>query len=144
MTASGLFCAQLFMVGAITGGFLDSIAFLRTLVFANNHKKWAASPIWLGVFLIAMLATGIVTWQNGWSILPISGSVLSKIALWMKRPAQFRGISLFVGPCWLIYSLVHDAYTGVLNELLAMCSIVIGIIRHDRKKQEQSTVGETV
>ena len=62
MTASGLFCAQLFMVGAITGGFLDSIAFLRTLVFANNRKKWAASPIWLGVFLIAMLATGIVTW----------------------------------------------------------------------------------
>ena len=53
MTASALFCIQLFMVGAITGGCVDSISFVRTVVFSQNDKKWAASPVWLGVFIVA-------------------------------------------------------------------------------------------
>ena len=56
MTASALFCIQLFMVGAITGGCVDSISFVRTVVFSQNDKKWAASPVWLGVFIAAMQA----------------------------------------------------------------------------------------
>ena len=140
MTASALFCIQLFMVGAITGGCVDSISFVRTAIFSQNDKKWASSPIWLGVFIVAMIVTGIFTWQNAWSILPIIGSILSTIALWMKKSGHIRIISLFVGPCWLIYNLVHGAYTGALNEVLAMTSIVIGIVRHDlgKKSKENS------
>ncbi len=134
MIASALFCIQLFMVGAITGGCVDSISFIRTAVFSQNDKKWASSPIWLGVFIVAMIGTGILTWQDGWSILPIIGSVLSTVALWMKNSKHIRVISLFVGPCWLIYSLIHGAYTGALNEVLAMTSIVIGMVRHDIKR----------
>ena len=135
MTASALFCIQLFMVGAITGGCVDSISFVRTVVFSQNDKKWAASPVWLGVFIAAMIATGILTWQDGWSILPIIGSVLSTVALWMKKSGHIRIISLFVGPCWLVYNLIHGAYTGALNEVLAMISIVIGMVRHDIRRK---------
>jgi hypothetical protein len=38
-TASGAFCVQLFMVGAITGGCLDSISFFRSLVFLKGIKN---------------------------------------------------------------------------------------------------------
>ena len=138
MTSSALFCIQLFMVGAITGGCVDSISFVRTAVFSQNDKKWASSPIWLGVFIVAMIATGILTWQDGWSILPIIGSILSTIALWMKKSSHIRIISLFVGPCWLIYNLIHGAYTGALNEVLAMTSIVIGMVRHDIKRNSKA------
>ena len=138
MTASALFCIQLFMVGAITGGCIDSISFIRTVVFSQNDKKWASSPAWLWVFIVAMIVTGLLTWQNAWSILPILGSVLSTIALWMKKSSHIRGISLFVGPCWLVYNLVHGAYTGALNEVLAMTSIMIGIFRHDLKRKTKT------
>ena len=85
MTASLMFSAQLFMVGAITGGCLDLISFIRTLIFANNSKKWASSRWWLVGFIGVMIATGVLTWQSAWSILPIIGSVLSTVALWMKK-----------------------------------------------------------
>ena len=136
MTASALFCIQLFMVGAITGGCLDSISFVRTVIFSQNDKKWASAPVWLGVFIFAMIGSGILTWQDGWSLLPIIGSVLSTIALWMKKPKHIRGFSLFVGPCWLVYNLIHGAYTGALNELLAIGSIIIGILRHDIRRKK--------
>ena len=135
MTASLLFSAQLFMVGAITGGCLDMISFVRTLIFSNNHKKWASSKLWLLGFVAVMIVTGALTWKDGWSILPILGSVLSTVALWMKKEKYIRLISLAVGPCWLIYNFVTGAYTGALNELLAMTSIVISLIRHDKKQE---------
>ncbi len=137
LSASLLFSLQLFMVGAVTGGCLDLISSVRTLVFMNNQKKWAASPLWLFGFIAVMIATGVATWQSGWSLLPIIGSGLSTVALWMKKEKHIRLVSLAVGPCWMVYNVVNGAYTGAFNELLAMTSIVVGLLRHDRKTKEE-------
>ncbi|MBE6591046.1 MAG: YgjV family protein [Ruminococcaceae bacterium] len=137
MTASLMFSLQLFMVNAITGGCLDLISFVRTLFFLNNTKKWASSRVWLFVFIALMVASGIYTYENGWSLLPIAGSVLSTVALWMKDPKKIRLISLLVGPCWIVYNLVHGAHTGALNEVLAMSSIILGLVRHDRNTKKE-------
>ena len=137
MIASLMFSAQLFMVGAITGGCLDLISFIRTLIFSNNNKKWASSSWWLFGFIAVMIVTGMMTWQDGWSILPILGAILSTVALWMKDGKRIRMVSLAVGPCWIVYNVVTGAYSGALNEVLAMTSIVIGMLRHDRKALPQ-------
>lgn len=68
--------------------------------------------------------------------LPMIGSLLSTVALWMKTSKKIRLISFFSGPCWLIYNVVNGAYSAAVNELIAMTSIVIGILRHDIKKKQ--------
>lgn len=138
MTASLLFSSQLFLLGAVTGGCMDLISFIRTLIFSNNNKKWASSPLWLVGFCLIMVVTGIITWTNWWDILPILGSILSTIALWMKSEKKIRLISLSVGPCWLIYNLVKGAWSGALNEVLAMTSIIIGYFRNDVNRNNKS------
>lgn len=138
MTASLSFSAQLFLLGATTGGCVDMISFIRTLIFSQNGKKWASSPVWLYVFIFLMIVTGILTWQNAWDLLPIAGSILSTVALWMKKEKNIRLISLTVGPCWLVYNLVKGAWSGALNEVLAMTSIVIGMIRNDTGKKNET------
>ena len=138
MTASLSFAAQFFMLGAVTAGCVDMLSFLRTMIFSQNSKKWASSPIWLYVFLVIMVITGTATWKSCWDLLPIAGSLLSTIALWMKSEKKIRLISLTVGPCWLIYNLVIGAWAGALNEVLAMTSIVIGLIRNDIRKTDKT------
>jgi len=129
MGASISFSAQLFLVGAVTGGCMDLISFARTLVFSFNDKKWASSKLWLAFFIAVMIFTGIFTWKDALSILPMTGAVLSTVALWMKKEKLILIISLFVGPCWLVYDILSGAYTGAINELLAMTSIIIGLVR---------------
>ena len=138
LIASLSFSLQLFLLGGITGACLDIISSIRTLVFANRNKhKWASSYIWLILFVFLMIAIGIITWSNAYSILPIIGSVLSTIALWMKEEKKIRLISLSVGPFWLVYNLVNGAVTGALNEVIAMISIIIGIVRCDLKSSKK-------
>lgn len=140
MTASLLFSGQLLLLGAVTGACVDFISFIRTLVFAGRDKyKWANSPAWLGIFLVAMIGTGILTWDDMSSLLAILGSCLSTIALWMKEGKHIRRVSLLVGPCWIVYCWIHGSYTGLLNEVIAMISILIGIFRLDIKRKSPET-----
>ena len=137
MSSSLLFSLQLLLLGAFTGACVDFISFIRTLVFEKRGKyKWADSPILLIIFLLAMIVSGILTWGNVYSLLAILGSCLSTLALWMKSERKILIISLFVGPCWIAYNLLHGSYTGALNEVLAMTSICIGLFRLSRNKSK--------
>lgn len=146
MSGSLIFAIQLFMLGAYTGAVLDLISFVRTLIFSNNtNKKWAQNPLWLLFFVVVMIVSGILTWNDFFSLFAILGSLLSTFALWMKKPKYTRIISLFVGPCWIIYNVVNGSIMGVVNEIIALTSIIIGIVRLDLKKNEhepQLPVGE--
>ena len=85
ISASLLFCTKLFLLGAFTGACLDLISVFRTLIFANNQRKWASSPLWLLFFALLMVATGIYTWQSPLDLLAILGALFSTLALWMKK-----------------------------------------------------------
>ena len=138
MSASLAFCIQLLMAGAITGGCLDFISFIRTIIFSMNDKyKWAKSPWWFVFFLALLITVGFATWGGWISICAILGAIFSTIALWMKDPKKVRLISLLVAPCWIIYNIYYGTWAGVINEVIATTSIVIGIIRLDIKKNNQ-------
>lgn len=135
MSASLLFSLQLLLLGAITGACLDLISFIRTLIFSYRDKrKWASSPVWPILFVAAMTVTGILTYNVPYSFLAILGSVLSTVALWMRDGRKIRLISLAVGPCWFIYNILAGSYTGAINEVIAVISIIVGIVRHDIKR----------
>lgn len=134
MVAQLLSMLQLLCLNAVTGACLDLISFARTLIFSRNKdKKWASSGIWLYGFAAVMIVTGILTWDNIFSVFAIMGSVLSTFALWMTEEKKIRRISMLVGPCWIVYCIANGAVAGAVNELIAMASIMIGMLRHDRK-----------
>ena len=135
-TTASLTCAiNMFILGDVVGGVQDVIAFFRSAVFSQREKKWASSPLWLAGFMVAMVAAGILTWKNGWSLFPILGSLCSTTALWMKDVKWTRRISLLVGVCWIINHIAMKNYSGITMEAIAMTSILIGILRHDLPKK---------
>lgn len=137
-TTASLTCAiNMFILGDMVGGVQDVIAFFRSAVFSQREKKWASSPLWLAGFMVAMVTAGIFTWQNGWSIFPILGSLCSTTALWMKDVKWTRRISLLVGVCWIVNHIAVGNYSGITMEAIAMLSIGIGILRHDLTKKQK-------
>ena len=50
--AAVLFIIHYILLGAYTGAALNFIGLLRSIVFINNDKKWAKSPVWLGVSVV--------------------------------------------------------------------------------------------
>ena len=130
---ASLSCAvSLIMLGGIAGGILDVVAFSRTFVFSlSDRYKWAGSKWWLCFYFAVIIGVGILTWDTGsiGTLFAILGTLLSTVALFMKKERLIRIISLFVGPCWIIYGMIYSSCFGILNELIAMTSIIIALVR---------------
>lgn len=130
---ASLSCAvSLIMLGGIAGGILDVVAFSRTLVFSlADRYKWAKCKLWLPFYIILIIAVGIITWDPTGigTLFAIAGTLLSTVALYQKSERLMRIISLFVGPCWIIYSLIYSSAFGTLNEIIAMTSLIIALVR---------------
>lgn len=130
---ASLSCAvSLIMLGGIAGGILDVVAFSRTLVFSlADRYKWAKCKLWLPFYIILIIAVGIITWDPTGigTLFAIAGTLLSTVALYQKSERLMRIISLFVGPCWIIYSLIYSSAFGALNEIIAMTSLIIALVR---------------
>ena len=130
---ASLSCAvSLIMLGGIAGGILDVIAFSRTLVFSlSDRYRWAGSKICLFSYFAIIILVGILTWESGSiaTLFAIVGTLLSTLALFMRSERNIRLISLLVGPCWIAYNLIYSSCFGILNELIAMTSIIIALLR---------------
>ncbi len=129
------FTIHFYLIGAYTGSILNGIAIIRSFVYCFKDKKWASSNIWIVIFSMAFVVAGIYTWEGPLSILPTTAMVLSSVSFGIKNPKLVRRIYFPCSPMWLIYNIVGGSIGGVLTECFAMISIIIGMLRFDRKKK---------
>lgn len=135
--AAIMFIIHYIMLGAYTGAALNFIGLLRSLVFINNHKKWAKSPVWLGVFILISIVASAVTWIEWYSILPAAAMILTTVSYWLKNETQIRFVTFPSSPCWLVYNIITGSVAGIVTECIVMSSIIIAIIRYDILKKEK-------
>ncbi len=122
---------------AFTGAALNFIGLSRSIVFINNDKKWAKSPLWLVFFIIVSAIAGVLTWESWYSFLPPLAMILTTVSYWMKNETKIRLITFPSSPCWLIFNIITGSFAGVVTECVVMSSLIIAIIRYDVLKKEK-------
>ena len=144
---ASLFAVNMFMIGATVGGLLNLIGAFRALVFANKQKFRADKIIWVHFFNLLYLASYVLTFavfgKEPTTInfiiefLPIIGMVASGIGFYLSEAKTVRTLGLVSSPSWLVYNIYNFAIGWIICEILAMISIIIGIIRLDIKKKQK-------
>ena len=141
---SALFALSFLMLGAIIGGILNFIGIIRALVFMNKEKLHADKPIWLWGFIAAYLVTYVLTFTVfGQEVtpvkllieaLPVIGMTALTIGFGMTDAKAVRRMGLISSPSWLIYNIASGSIGAIACEVITLASILIGMLRHDRKK----------
>ena len=80
---------------------------------------------------LAIVATGLLTYKDIFSILPIIGVLLHTGAFWMDDEKKIRIVSFLGSPFWLVYNFVSGAYGSCIGDILSMVSIAIAMVRYD-------------
>ncbi|MBE6755005.1 MAG: YgjV family protein [Ruminococcaceae bacterium] len=137
MISGLMFTVHYLLLGAYTGAVMNLLGAFRSLVYSNRDKKWSSSIAWPIVFSIAFLISGIMTWDNVFSVFPLIAMLMSSVVLWIEQPKINRMLSLPTSGCWLIYNIKTLSYPGIITEIFVLSSIVIGIIRLDIKKKNK-------
>ncbi len=129
------FCIHFYLIGAYTGSILNGIGIVRSFIYYFKDKRWASSDVWIFVFSVIFVVTGIITWDGPLSVLPTVAMVLTSISFGIKNPKIVRRVAFPSSPLWLIYNVVKGSLGGVLTECFTMISILVAMYRFDRKKK---------
>lgn len=135
MVSGLLFTIHYFFLGAYTGCISNLIGAGRSAIYANRGKNaFASFKLWPLIFSVVFIASGIPTWLNIFSVFPMIAMVASSVVLWIDSPKINRAFSIPTSACWLIYNIATLSYAGIATEIFVLSSIIIGMIRLDRKK----------
>ena len=139
ITASVMWILNLGIKGAVVGVLLNVHAVVRLTVYylAENHK-WARSKVWLPVFMISAAAIVILTYTGIPDALALIGTLCTIYSFSAGDTAKTRLFTLPSPPCWFVYHLMQKNLGGVLNEVFVFTSIIVGMLRLDRKKVKDS------
>lgn len=125
-------------LGAWTGAISFIIGTIRNITYYIYDKKgYEPNKIVLIIFILLIIGTGIYTWENLTSLLPMIALVLWTTVSWQNNTKWMRVAEAFICIMWIIYDLFVGAYTGIMTEFIILTSTVIGIFRHDIKKKEE-------
>jgi hypothetical protein len=146
--SAALFGINYLMLGAYMGALLNIIGVIRAIVFINREKLKAEHPAWLVFFIIAFVGTyPLVFTVFGKEpilknfiieLLPVIAMILATISYRFTRAKDIRRFGVFSSPMWLIYNCFCFSIGAILSEILNLISIIIGIIRFDLKKEQES------
>ena len=138
MVSGLLFTVHFLLIGAYTGCVSNLIGALRSLIYANRGKnKFTDFKLWPVIFSVVFTVSGIMTWADIYSVFPIIAMVMSSVVLWIDSPKINRAFSIPTSACWLVYNIPNSSISGVATEIFVLSSIVIGMLRLDRKKREK-------
>lgn len=134
--ANILFSIHFFMLGSITGSALNLVSIFRGVIFyKRDYRKWANHILFMYLFIALFSIVGLATYKNLFSLLPILGTTIGTVGLWVKSPRKIRFIMITASPCWLIYNIYIHSIAGILTESFSLVSIAIAIIRFEVVKK---------
>lgn len=119
-----------FCLGGWAGMIPNFVGIFRELVFINRKtKRWASIVIWPIIFILINWGLGFRTFNTLFNILPIAASTFVTLSLWIDNPRLTKIISIPVSLAFLIYNIFVGSYVGVINETIAIGSIIISFAR---------------
>lgn len=144
LCGGALFAASFLMIGSYVGGLLNILAVFRAIVFANEKRFKAKSIFWLYAFIFLFMVTYLLTFtvfktdftlKNAIiEVLPVIAMTASTISFRLCSASKIRAFGLISSPSWLIYNSFAFNIGAILCETFSICSIIIGVIRLDIKK----------
>lgn len=136
LSADVMWVLHYLTLGATGGAIPNFVGIFRELIFIQQSKhKWANSPVWPVLFILINFALAITTWKSPMSLLPITASAFVTISLWAKKTKITRIIGAPVSVCFIIYDISVGSWIGIINESIAIISIISSFIRNDMKKK---------
>ena len=128
---------QFFLLNAITGAIISIINTIRCIIFYYYKKKdKKPSLMILLIFEIVAIVSGMFSWQNIWSIIPIIVTVIYTYGLWQDNVKVIRITTAIVGLGWAIYDVIVMAYVGAIQEISQFVSAVIALVRNKEEEEK--------
>ena len=129
---------QYVFLNALSGAVLEISGLIFSYIAKEKERKFIKKHYIFFVVLtdFLLLAAGLLSYDNIYSLFAISGIIIEITALWLTKEKNMRMLSVFSLPLWFVYNLKNGAYGSVAGNIIVTISILTAMIRLDFKKEK--------
>lgn len=128
----------------LMGFALNVLGMARAYVYSHKEQFHAEHIGYVFGFVTLYLAAYILTFTVFGmeatagnliiELLPVIGMTITTVSFRMKDAKSVRRLGLINSPAWLAYNVARTSIGGAISEVFCLVSVVVGILRLDRKK----------
>ena len=127
-------CISYLFLGAWSGMLMNCVAILRNFAIYKRKCKFFSYSFWPYFFAFLMGTLGTLSWQGPISLLVIMALIIGTLFLYSPNVQNLRKITILTSTMVIIYNMYYQVWGGVVNELIAITSAVIGIYRYRKAR----------
>lgn len=134
--ANLLFAIQFVLLGGMSGAVGMILNTIRNVILIRyNEWKRVRWKGWVAVFILIYCVLTYYTWAGWISLIPLTAFAAATAGNWTNNAQKIRLASLVCAcPGWLIFDAYVGSIGGVLNESIAITSILVSIYRYGWKE----------
>ena len=136
-------CAGYFFLGATAGFALNVVGVVRNVTYYFMKGSRKTTLIVASCFAAVMVVLGVLSWQGWYSILIVPALAVNTVFLSLGDPQALRKSILGTSSAIFIYNIFVFSIGGMANELVAIVSSIVGILRF-RKDYANGKAAEKV
>ena len=129
-----IICISYLLLDARSGMLLNFICILRNFVIFRKDIRFFSYSFWPYALAGVMAVAGMMSWQGPMSLLIIIALMVNTIFLYFPNVQNLRKSILLTSTMILIYNIYYTVWGGVVNELIAISSAIIGLYRYRKIK----------
>ncbi len=123
------------LLNAYTGFFMNLVSIGRNVFFFYNNKRNKENGIMILIVLYSIIiALGIYSYQDFYSLISMSASLLSTYSIWQNDIEKYRYIAIIVSIEFIIYGIHINSIFAIITEIFLLFVEIIGVYLNRKKK----------
>lgn len=124
-----------YFAGGMSGAWVCLIAIIQSLWIYDYTRQGRSFPVWLNYIFIALYSGAILfTMKYAYDLLPGLAAIMYALGAVQKDSGKYRLFILVNSLSWIVFDLFTGAYTMIITHGLILVSILVAMIRLDRKR----------
>lgn len=121
------------LLGAYSGCITKIIALVRNkiIIIKEKNKKFNSVIVLILLFVVYLLS-GILTYENIFSILPILAAMIYLYFVWNGNELKVKKVAFYCYFLWLIYNICVFSIAGIISNCVSIISTFIAV--HNERK----------
>ncbi|MEG0570552.1 MAG: YgjV family protein [Oscillospiraceae bacterium] len=141
-TFSAIFIVHFALLHQPVGAAMQVVGLLRCL-FLFFDTPFTNSKTALVILSVITVGLAAFTFDGFISLFPPAVLFISTFIMWFCDIKAIKKCQFFMfSPLWIIYDITAGSYSGIINELLAMSSVVIYWVRSRNSETSQVKIKE--
>ena len=140
-SANVLVATSYLLTGAFNGAASCFVGATQTIINYFFDRKNKPLPIWLiSIYALAFIVSNLFVFERFTDILALVASLTFVMCIGQKNGAKYRFWTIVNSILWCIYVLLSKSYGAFVSHIILLAFTIVGMIIHDRKKNNEESV----